>query len=363
MNVKNWVSHLVIDGIKNYPVVWMLGSAVFFILLGVITEGFGGEYWKVASKLLFATGTALIGGGAFTVISQSSKYTSLIQEHLETVLHKPSHSDFLQNKVRDELSRPEYLALIQNKLLDVFMDPSSVRDQHYSLQERWRLLSESRLKGVLPELFKDATQLLEKQFFNTELEYHFEDYSQKYDISIDADGLATVINTFKAKIVKNKAAQSCIFRQGSSSMSSEIDLRELEIKGQRVNSAEELSHYFNKEGFSSKLSIDLNQYTEDKIRFKRVFSYTQDLKTEPFIIASISKYIMGGQLKVKVPDGYEVTFNKSGINLNYSKHPTVNTTESTQPDTEGYRKWVLASTGSLLLPGEGYILIITPKSV
>jgi hypothetical protein len=360
MDFRKITNYLVLDEIKNNPAPAMLLSAIVVLLLGIYLYDSPNASIQIISKALITLSTSLIGAGVFSVLSQTSRYTTLIKNQLLEVFDKAEYKDNIKSIINEVINTNEHLDLIEKKFLDVFFDPKQVGSDTISFQERWRILTESRLKEVLPMLHKDATMLLENHFFNSELEYHFENYSQKYDIDVDENGIAVIKNTFKANIIKNKAYEKCNFKQGTTSQAGEVDLIELEIAGKRIQDEALLGRYFSKQDYSGSLMIDLNEYQGEHIRFKRVFTVKQDLKKESYITTHISKYIKGGQLKVKVSSGYKITFIRSGF---YPKDINAIADDKTQnpvPDSDGYQKWLLASSGSLLLPGQGFILTVTP---
>ena len=91
---------------------------------------------------------------------------------------------------------------------------------------------------------------------------------------------------------------------------------------------------------------------KNKIRVRRTIEYTQCLKKEPYINVVIGRYIKGAVVSVKINDGYKVNFVNSGLGT-FGR----NVVEGERAD--GFKTWTLAQQDSLLLPGTGYILIVT----
>lgn len=360
MNFQKVVDYFVMDEIKRNPLPLMLGLALLGMVLGTFLYDHSNSYIQIIGKVSLTLSSALIGAGVFSVLSQTVRYTEFIQGQLLHVFERDNFKNIIKQQIHDDAISAARMAQAQQALKEVFLDPQSITDDVVSFEDRWRMITESRLKGVLPNLHQDATVLLNKQFFNSELEYHFDNYSQTYDIKVNDNGIATIQNTFKAIIVKNNATQTCTFKQQTSSLTctSGVELLELEIDGKRVTDQVDIDNYFTQASGTGSLNIDLKKYPDKPIRFKRVFKYQQDLKKEPHIIASISRYIKGGQLKVRVSGGFTPTFFRSGF-YSINKHEQV--ADNPLPDADGFRKWLLASSGNLLLPGQGFVVILTPN--
>lgn len=316
----DWIKNLILEPVKRHPAVSFLFTGALFGVVGVILANSHVDSWQnYLGKVLISLSTALLGGGVFSVIAASKNYTNLLQQHL----------------------------------VDVFMSPEKLSDKTISLKDRWSILTKARLKGVLPKIYAHATTQIEEQFFNSELQYHFEQYSQEYEITVDEHGIATVINTFKADVVKNRACKDFIFRQDSKNKCSPIQLLSFKLNG----IAQDVTNCgFTSNGFSCEFKRDLNEFGTPTVILERVTTYQQDIKKEPYIIATISRYIKGGELKVRVSKGFDVVFSRSGLR---SKALAALDEMEPQKDYAGFRTWTLAGRGDLLLPGQGYILVIT----
>jgi hypothetical protein len=308
---------------KNHPAVTFLFFGVIAGISGVLLLNFPQNSWQGSlGKMLLAISTALLGGGVFSVIAASKNYTRLLQKHL----------------------------------VDVFFHPEKLPDQTISLKERWGLLTKARLKGVLPQIYANATALIEEQFFNSELQYHFEKYHQKFDITVDDQGIATIVNTFKADVVRNQACTEFTFKQKSKNKCSPIELLGFRLNGIPQAPADA---GFKSSDFECEFNCDLSKLGTPTVELERVITYQQDILKEPYIIATVSRYIKGGELKVRISDGYDVVFNRSGLR---SQAIEALDEDSPAKDFERFRTWTLARRSDLLLPGQGFILVITSLS-
>lgn len=67
------------------------------------------------------------------------------------------------------------------------------------------------------------------------------------------------------------------------------------------------------------------------------------------INATLTRFINGAVIKTRISKGYHIRFINDSIEM-ANDDPVV--------DTDGYLRWVLAVPGKLLLPGQGYTLVI-----
>ena len=70
------------------------------------------------------------------------------------------------------------------------------------------------------------------------------------------------------------------------------------------------------------------------------------------INATLTRFINGAVIKTRISKGYHIRFINDSIEM-ANDDPVV--------DTDGYLRWVLAVPGKLLLPGQGYTLVIVKE--
>jgi hypothetical protein len=316
--VDLWLSS--VDIFKKYTVAIMLIFGLAFLFGGMLLRQNSNTSLEFIGELFISGGTAIIGAGVFAAIMKSWQFTTLFQKHI----------------------------------LTVFTDPNSLNDI-INISERWAVLTNSRLQGVLPDFFKSATNKLQEQFFDEELQYHFSDYLHEYDISVGESSKVVVDNIFQANVIKNPSCTQIEFKQSFKSISSDggVELLQLEVNGKPIDNAQDHFKEDKDEPGRFWLTIDVTNLDGQTFRINRVVRYNQDLRQEPFIHGVISRYIRGGAVKAKISDGYKLYFQQFGIGAN---------TDFASVGYDGYHSWTLAHFGDLLLPGQGYMIVITPDT-
>ena len=328
-NFKHIVNEFIFKPAKNNltSIFFWLGLTMIFI--GAI---FGDEIdkWKYVftgtGEAILKGGGAILGAGVFAVIMKSSQFTELFQRHIH----------------------------------DVFYRPENVKTG-ISLIEKWRLITNSLLKEVLPKTHLEASSKIEQQFFNAELEYHYEEYYNSYTITVDKDTNIATVETFsKSTIILSPHSKNPILKQSIATVET------FELLALRINDVSKIEdNPYEKENNSEDkrtLRIPLKDECVKRdgevsaVRLEKVTKTTQNLTIDPYVKVNISRYIKGATVRVKVSGGYKVFFEKFGLG-NLPKNHYLS------DDGEGYERWMLVEPDGLLLPGQGYILVITPEIV
>jgi hypothetical protein len=313
------------------PIYMFIGKNVplALCLLGVIVSIVGVFSAGSIERVLLNIGGAILGAGVFSVIMKSVLFIDVFQGHIFDVLYRPS-------------------AVINlNKL-----------------KEKWVELTEAMLKNTLPKPHRDATSsVLLKQFFDEELQYHFENLEATYDIEIQDDKLTAIVkHTIVADLVISPNHDNPIItqkikikEQGGGEGSCELLF--LSINNKAINLSK--NQYLNEDPNDPDLKIftfPLNDFLKGRdpeldrvIKLERSYRFYQDLSKEPYLMATFSRYVRTCVVKAKV-NGRQLIFKKSGID-SFS-----NIDEST--DAHDYKRWTVAKKDQLLLPGQGYILMI-----
>ncbi|GAC13068.1 hypothetical protein [Aliiglaciecola lipolytica] len=291
-----------------------LATLIIGILIGQLS--FNGAI--IISDFLVKGSSAILGAGVFASIMKSAQFTSIFQQ----------------------------------QVFEVFNDPKKL-SEIVDVPKRWSVLTCSRLKDVLPDIYDMAAEKLNEAFFDDELEYHFEDYDHSYDIHVGKDGFITIMNTFDANIVINPKIDECTFLQNFSTFleGEAITIEDLELENVHQSNKDSLFTKNKDNVYSLSVPIDKNKA---KVRIRRTIRYKQSLSTEPYINVSISRYVKGAIVSARINNGYKLRLVKSGLGV---------FTESIKEGlrAEGYQTWTLAKQGDLLLPGFGYILVITSE--
>tara|TARA_Y100000780_G_scaffold230404_1_gene252508 strand:+ start:868 stop:1833 length:966 start_codon:yes stop_codon:yes gene_type:complete len=286
------------------------------LIIGILVAQLDYDAAKIIGDILVKGSSAVLGAGVFAALMKSAQFTQIFQ----------------------------------NQIFEVFHDPKKL-GEIVDVATRWNVLTHSRLRDVLPAIHEIATSKINEAFFDDELEYHFEDYEHTYDIRI-SDEKMIIRNTFDAQVTINPTCESPTFIQKFTSDFDgiEVKLRDLEIGNTPIDNAQDYLKQDESNANLYKLSYKLN--FKNKIRVRRTIEYTQCLKKEPYINVVIGRYIKGAVVSVKINDGYKVNFVNSGLGT-FGR----NVVEGERAD--GFKTWTLAQQDSLLLPGTGYILIVT----
>lgn len=313
--------------LKNNLSSVMFWLGIFFVFIGAIFGEKIDSYKYIpegTGEAILKGGSAILGAGVFAVIMKSGQFTNLFQKHI----------------------------------YDVFYDPTKVKDS-VPIIVKWRIITKALLKFVLPEAHKEAIDLIEKQFFNSELEYHFEEYVISYQVAIDNESkIATIKVITDSNIVLSPNVKNPVLEQ-SVETDGNFNLLALRLNGLDCKKSDLVSNDPNTPTVYT-LKLPLAEYVSNSVAndrvvsFERVVEWTQDLKVDPYIKVMIHRYIKGAKVRVKVPATHKAYYERFGLGMLEDENYICD-------DGEGYERWQLAASGSLLLPGQGFIIFVTPK--
>lgn len=305
----------------------MLGCAL--ILLNVALGGLLGELLHSsadqASKAVSNVGSAILGAGVFAVIMKSAQFTTLFQERIMEVFNQP---------------------------VDTFGLPS--------VKDRWKGLTDSILGKTLPNSHAaDASSRIRDQFLNEELQYHFENYNVRYDIEVE-NGTAVIRHLVQANLVISPLHQAPVFTQ-EMRIDGAYELLEVRINGDPVEHQQ-----FLKKAPSGLWTFTLplkgfltgsRAAADRSVGFERSYRITQNVAREPYIMATIKRYTKGLTVCARISPGYDLFFATTGLDQNEELSEVAGSR-----DAEEFTRWRLARLDELLLPGQGFVLIIRPQA-
>lgn len=325
---EGFFKKLVTEPVKNNLsiVLFWVGLALVFIgaIFGSPIDTF--KYIpKGTGEAVLKSGSAILGAGVFAVIMKSAQFTELFQKHI----------------------------------YDVFYEPQEVKDG-VPLIVKWKGITNALLKNVLPSTHHQAADRIEKQFFNSELDYHFEEHTVSYEIIIDENNIATVKSITNSTLVLSPFTKEPILKQYIETEGT------FNFKALRLNDiACDKPELFTEDPDNPNrnlLKLPLKEYaqlkpntTERVIRLERVVEWTQNLTNDPYIKGAIKRYIKGAKVRVKVKDNtHKVHFERFGLGDLPDEHYI-------EDDGFGFERWQLVTSDNLLLPGQGYILVLVPQ--
>jgi len=319
---------LVIEPVKNNLSVVLFWSGLALVFVGAIF-GSSIDSFKLipegTGEAVLKSGSAILGAGVFAVIMKSAQFTELFQKHI----------------------------------YDVFYDPQEVKDG-VPLIVKWKGITNALLKNVLPSTHHQAADRLEKQFFNSELDYHFEEHTVSYEIAIDGNNIATVKSITNSTLVLSPFTKEPNLKQYIETEGT------FTFKALRLNDvACDKPELFTVDPDNPNrhlLKLSLNDYAKMKtnsneriIRLERVVEWTQNLTNDPYIKGVIKRYIKGAKIRVKVNATHKVHFERFGLGDLPDEYYI-------EDDGFGFERWQLVTSDNLLLPGQGYILVLVPQT-
>lgn len=304
----------------NNPTAYLVGGAFLIFIGGVFQQKI--DSWTVSGvgSAILGIGSAIVGAGVFSAVTNSADFTKLFENHIFNVVYNPENT-------YDEKD----------------------------LLSKWNTLTRAILKKVLPSAYDDASKKIEERFFNSELEYHFEDFSETYEIKIE-DDIAEIVLCQKTyiRISPNVEEPKLIQKFRKNIGDEEIKLESLYLNNQKIEGIDYIVD--SDESDILKLEIDLNSYRSERIKMVKNVSFKQNLKEDPYIKSDISRFAKGFIVDINAPISHEIIFKPFGLDI--GKKPI----ESTNTGIGNTRKWVIATSQELLIPGQGYIFLIIKKS-
>ncbi len=316
MSLKNFYKVFTI----NNPTAYLLSGAFLIFIGSILQQKIDSLIVPGTGSAILSIGSAVVGAGVFSAVINSADFTKLFENHIFNVVYNPENT-------YDEKD----------------------------LLNKWNTLTRAILKKVLPSTYDNASQKIEERFFNNELKYHFEDFAETFNITIDGD-IATITLCQKAYIVISPNAEEPkliqYFRLNTGDK--DIKLESLYLNNSKIENADYITDESDSEIL--KLEILLNEYGADRIKMVKNISFKQNLKVDPYIKSDISRFVKGFVVDINAPDSHEIIFKPFGLEIGKSN------LQPSETGIENTKKWVLAESQELLIPGQGYICLIIKKS-
>lgn len=320
--------HFIIKPLQANLALVMFWFGLFLVFIGALFGAQIDQFPYLPSGIgqaILKGGSAILGAGVFAVIMKSAQFTELFQNHI----------------------------------YDVFYDPQKI-NRGVPLIVKWQALTHALLKALLPGTHHKAASQIEMQFLNAGLEYHFEEHAISYDISIDAcNNIATVRSVTNSTIILSPNAEDPVLKQTLEAHGN-FELLALRLNDKKCN----INKVFEADSDNPNLNVlrlPLKKYAlhsatgSDKvIKLERVMQWTQDLQDDPYIKGIIQRYIKGAKVSVKVAAEYKVHFERFGLGDLPDEYYL-------EDDGFGYERWQLVTSDNLLLPGQGFILMVIPR--
>lgn len=274
-----------------------------------------------SADILVKTGSAVLGAGVFAAIMKSAQFTEVFQRNIHEVFFSP------------ELA----VGFDENK-------------------RKWRTLTDSIFKKCLTNVHGQATQKISDTYFSAELDYHFEEMKVQYRLQLDhSKRYLEVRATSSSRVVISPDTQPKIW-QRITTESAKPFMTSLVID-QKSYTPEDFFKPDPDRPSEQRLEIPYEIYSQGTgfnetrtITLERTVQYKQDISADPFIAAGLTRFVVGLEVAIKcINCSYHFTNTGSRI------------MEESKPYTNGggYETRILAKKDDLLLPGMGYIIVIT----
>lgn len=305
---------------SNVALCFLLGGLVLLVLGNKAAAWVDGLpfVWVGTADIIAKIGAALIGAGVFSVILKSAQFTELFQQNIHDVFYRPDLA----------------VGIAENK-------------------RKWTILTDSIFSTCLTRIHGEATEKIKQIFFSAELEYHFDNMELQYRIDLQGNILTVRVHT-KSTIVISPNVQPVIVQRITAN--SGIKVVSVLVNQTAIPIKNFVKPVPNKPGeFLFELPYDEYKnspsFTSTRsFQFERTIEYTQDITVEPFIVVGLTRFVSGLSVSAKAV-GCTPHFARTGSGVLDALSPIY--------DGTGYTRWVLAKQGELLLPGQGYIIILT----
>lgn len=313
----------IIDPFKSAAVLFIIGGFLL-VLAGSLFSVQIDQVWffpNGSADIIVKTGSAVLGAGVFAAIMKSAQFTDVFQRNIHEVFFSP------------ELA----VGLDENK-------------------RKWRILTDSIFKKCLTNVHGQATQKISDTYFSSELDYHFEDMKVEYRLQLDhSKRYLDVRATSSSRVVISPDTQPIIW-QRISTESAKPFMTAL-IIDQRSYAPQDFFKPDPDTPGEQRLEIPYDIYSQGAgfnetrtITLERTVEYKQDISIDPFIAAGLTRFVIGLEIAIKcINCNYH--FTNTGSRIMEDSKP--------YPSGSNYDTRILAKKGTLLLPGMGYIIVIT----
>lgn len=331
----------IIKPLRSHLVLMLSFFGLFAIFFGAVAGSWFDTLPYIpqgSGEAILKIGSAVLGAGIFAATVKSSQFVEIFQNHLHDVIYKPIETFGLQD-----------------------------------LKQKWISITKKILEKTLPNSHSDVSNRIMKQFLTSELHYHFSDFKAKYDITVEPQSNnAIIIHTINTKIVISPNQENPCFKQELLVEDGNCELLSLIINREPISVDQAKKDFLSNPDNNKRqlaFNMPLNQYIKQNaqnsnkiVELERTYKITQNLSSEPFLMVTIKRFVSGYfevkakiEVKEKIGSGYKFSFTKIGLE-DAVKKPLIH-----HKDAEGFYRWTLSEANDVLLPGQGFILMILPN--
>jgi len=290
----------------------------FFALTIVIAFLISSSFPKI-SDLLMKIGPVIFGLGIFTGLTRTKFYTDFFQRVIFNVFYHPS-----ENNKPNELT------------------------------EKWKVLTNAILKNVAEKFHDNGTNEIFSRYLDIKTDYHYSDLDITFNIELKGEDIVEITQTIKNKIIANKICDKIAMEQVFSSYKDHDNgfiVKEILINGVPYENPKEPI----KEKNTTTLTIDIDTSIQKEVIVERTYLHRQNIAQDPIFSQEYVRFVHGINIKYKAKK-CKVHIYKIGYN-------TMIDEKNIYKDSSGFYRVPLSSSDELTLPGQGYMLVITPKKV
>jgi len=273
------------------------------------------------TPMIYYIGSSLLGAGVVAIFLESVQFTELFRKYVFNMIYCPTDDDKIPNEM---------------------------------LTYSWLTITQGKLNRILPNNYvTQAKKLIFDQFFNEKTEYLFKNYRITYELTPSRNNphIVEVEEYTEAYIILAPHVTNPILTQ---EFNLKTDTPTIKLW---LDSKEVTEPFKEKSNNLYEANIEINSYNptrKNDIRLEKTSIYKQDLATEPYFMATITRFVKGAEIRIKVnkPKDYQLIFKRLGVRT---------TAEDDKPVVINCAKhWTIADDNILLLPGQGYIILVLP---
>ncbi len=285
--------------------------------------------WTATGVALLGAGGAVLGNGLFGALVQTEQFRTVFQKAVAEVFYTP-HATMLRAEMLPRLTALAR-ALVRSTLSD-----------------------EGRAQVVADEV---ATKM-----FGDGSAYSYQNMQMRHDIADvpGKSGYVRITSTFRASILLSTDGEPAEFRHRSIVGEGCSTLKELLIDGECISFPGSSAVQQLSKG-EVRISVPLRGFTlpsgkpiSNRPTIQRTLEVEHRLCDEPYCAISITRFTMGLEVVANVASG-------SDLAVHLKRTAKFDSSPTPKPDVRGDFRWVLCGPGGILLPGDGYVLIITHR--
>ncbi|EQB8048558.1 hypothetical protein ACYUMR_003215 [Providencia stuartii] len=302
-----------------HAVVILPVSGLILLLIGQVMLAI--SFWERLATIFSSTGIALLGGSLFMAITKTTHYTKFFQDRIYDVFYSPEKS----------------------ATFDL-------------LVSKWKTLTHFLLIRTAGDLRENVANEILKRFFNRDIQHYFQEVTDTYDIVLfDDQKTASIKKRVINRMVINDNKDETILTQKIVStdqhklLSVYVDNKKIDLN--ECVTEKEITKNDKKLQF---MEVKIKIPNDRRVKIiERFYEKTVDIKADPWSLVNNSKFIQQLTVKYKATN-CNVTIIPTGSIISPEKEDLI------YMDEDGYTRVVISPVDGLTLPGEGYILLITP---